>query len=260
MSYKKITAEDIAGKGVVGQADTPLLSALEMQNKVEEIVRDVVIPAYNSLIDSIVIDFGNTYSKDEVEDAIARTITEIGAGDMAKSIYDKDGTGVVDDAEMLGGKPPEHYASKEEAQNAQTTAENAMPKVQYVTQTDTDLNDYTEEGFYFFSPDYAPTNIPAGSNGWLAVMTGDNGGTQAIKQIWYRAGTANSNDHNTYIRTRMSGNFSDWAMVITAKGGSFTGEVRADSGASTNTRIRNIMVHNNAGTNISTDYIYMKRK
>ncbi|MBP0980264.1 MAG: hypothetical protein J6Q18_01735, partial [Oscillospiraceae bacterium] len=128
MGYNKITENDLVGKGVVGQQDTPALSALEMQNKVEEIVRDVVIPAYNRLVDNVVKDFDNRYTKDEVEDAIARTITEVGAGDMAKSVYDKDETGVVDDAEKLGGKLPEFYASKTEVEQAQTTANNAMPK------------------------------------------------------------------------------------------------------------------------------------
>ena len=48
MALKKITETDLAGKGVCGQADVPGLSAAEMQAMVEEIVRDVVIPAMNS--------------------------------------------------------------------------------------------------------------------------------------------------------------------------------------------------------------------
>lgn len=43
-------------------------------------------------------------------------------------------------------------------------------------------------------------------------------------------------------------------------GGIFTGEVRADSGASVNARLRNIMVNSSAGTQVSTNFIYMKRK
>ena len=53
MEYKKITENDLVGKGVVGQPDTPALSALEMQNKVEEVVRDVVIPHFNSLVEAL---------------------------------------------------------------------------------------------------------------------------------------------------------------------------------------------------------------
>lgn len=47
MALKKIFENDLSGKGVIGQADVPGLTALEMQKKVEEIVRDVVIPAMN---------------------------------------------------------------------------------------------------------------------------------------------------------------------------------------------------------------------
>lgn len=51
MALKKITAEDLSGKGVLGQPNVPGLSAEEMQRKVEEIVRDVVIPAMNENAD-----------------------------------------------------------------------------------------------------------------------------------------------------------------------------------------------------------------
>lgn len=40
-----------------------------------------------------------------VDDAVA------GGGDMSKSVYDTNGSGVVDDAEMLGGQPPSYYAT-----------------------------------------------------------------------------------------------------------------------------------------------------
>ena len=39
MSLKRITEDDLAGRGVRGQADVPGLTAAEMQEKVEEIVR-----------------------------------------------------------------------------------------------------------------------------------------------------------------------------------------------------------------------------
>ena len=53
MAFKKITSGDLAGKGVIGMADVPGLTATEMQEKVEEIVRDVVIPNINDNIDEI---------------------------------------------------------------------------------------------------------------------------------------------------------------------------------------------------------------
>lgn len=50
-------------------------------------------------------------------------------------------------------------------------------------------------------------------------MTAGNG---AIKQIWYRHGTANSNDYETYVRT-YSGTWSNWVKLLNDKEtGSYT--------------------------------------
>ena len=75
-----------------------------------------------------------TYTKEETDGAINEKVTELGAGDMAKSVYDTDGDGVVDkaetaenaaNAEKLNGQAASYYATKTEAQAAQTTADNA---------------------------------------------------------------------------------------------------------------------------------------
>lgn len=42
---------------------------------------------------------------------VDETLAATGSGDMQKSTYDADGSGVVDDAERLGGQPPAHYAA-----------------------------------------------------------------------------------------------------------------------------------------------------
>lgn len=47
---------------------------------------------------------------------------------MQKSVYDTDGSGIVDDSEKLGGQSPEYYATAEAVAAVQTTANNAMPK------------------------------------------------------------------------------------------------------------------------------------
>lgn len=67
MALKKITETDLAGKGVCGQADVPGLSAAEMQAKVEEIVRDVVIPAMNSNSEEIESEYA---TKEELGDVV----------------------------------------------------------------------------------------------------------------------------------------------------------------------------------------------
>lgn len=67
MSLNKITEGDLAGKGVIGQADVPGLPAAEMQEKVEEIVRSVAIVKINEIIDYL-IEHGAT--KEDLEDII----------------------------------------------------------------------------------------------------------------------------------------------------------------------------------------------
>lgn len=84
MALKKILPADLEGKGVKGQPDTPGLTAEQMQEKVEEIVRAVVIAAFNQNAE-------NTYDKTEVNAAIDAKMQAMGAGDMAKSVYDPQG-------------------------------------------------------------------------------------------------------------------------------------------------------------------------
>ena len=50
----------------------------------------------------------------DVTELINKRIDAIGSSDMAKSTYDKNDSGVVDDAERLGGQLPEYYATAEE--------------------------------------------------------------------------------------------------------------------------------------------------
>ncbi len=101
MSYKKITESDLLNKGVVGLPDTPELSAFEMQRKFEEVAREVIIPAFNQLVEALIVDLGEIYTKDEVQKAIRDKVTSIGAGDMAMYVYDTDGDGIVDRAKKL---------------------------------------------------------------------------------------------------------------------------------------------------------------
>ena len=91
---------------------------------------------------------------------------------------------------------------------------NKVDKTTNITTTNTDLNDYTEEGTYFFSSaTYAPENRPAGTNGWLKVIKGSG---DWIKQLWYRAGTNNSNDWQIFVRTKSATlDWSDWRELQT---------------------------------------------
>lgn len=112
MVFDKITAADLEGKGVAGLPDTPQLTTAQMQAKLEEVVRDVVIPHFNRLADSADLQLADRYTKAETQRQIARKVTELGVGDMAKSVYDKNNNGVVDNAEKLGGNAPGWYMAK----------------------------------------------------------------------------------------------------------------------------------------------------
>ncbi len=101
MSYEKITDSQLENVGVVGLPDTPQLSTKEMQEKFEETVRSVVIPAFNQLVDQLTARDTDLYTKEEILTLINRRIIAIGAGDMAKSVYDADNDGVVDTARTL---------------------------------------------------------------------------------------------------------------------------------------------------------------
>lgn len=91
----------------------------------------------------------------------------------------------------------------------------AVPQCVAVRTTGQDLNNYTTDGWYYFASDYKPTNIPAGSNGWLQVITATLSTGTYCKQLWYRLGTTNSNDFHIFVRTRSTTTWSNWAMVIT---------------------------------------------
>jgi len=53
MAFTKITAEDLADKGVIGLPDTPNLSTQAMQEKFDEIALDVIVPKFNNLVDEL---------------------------------------------------------------------------------------------------------------------------------------------------------------------------------------------------------------
>ena len=91
-------------------------------------------------------------------------------------------------------------------------------KIIVVKTPDTDLNDYTETGIYYFSSGYVPQNIPGGTNGWLVVLKANS---TAIKQLFFRKGTPTKNDYQTWVRAygdvsntgEMWGEWERYAMI-----------------------------------------------
>lgn len=71
---------------VVGQEDIPALGVREMQESVEYMPRNLLLPKLNEVVGAV----NQCYTKAEADKAIAGKVTEIGAGDMAKAVYDPD--------------------------------------------------------------------------------------------------------------------------------------------------------------------------
>lgn len=104
MDLNKITEQDLAGKGVVGQADVPGLSAREMQEKIEEIVRSVAIVKINEIIEYLK---ENGATKEDLEDIVV-------AAGAVTSVHGRRGNVVSQkgdySAEQVGAAPEKHAA------------------------------------------------------------------------------------------------------------------------------------------------------
>lgn len=53
LAFEKITESDLEGKGNVGKPDTPGVDTAEMQRILDELSREVIVPAFNKLIDAL---------------------------------------------------------------------------------------------------------------------------------------------------------------------------------------------------------------
>ena len=79
--------------------------------------------------------------------------------------------------------------------------------------TNTDANSVVDTGMYYFNYKKTYSNIPA-SNGWLIVSKVAD---TIVKQLFLRHGTANTNDYQIYVRTKVGSVWSDWTRMITTK-------------------------------------------
>ena len=84
-----------------------------------------------------------------------------------------------------------------------------------ISATGKNLNNYIDAGIYTFTDGSAPTNVPAGTNGWLVVIPWVEG-SNTVKQIWFRHGTVNTNDFETYVRTKVgTASWGSWSKYYT---------------------------------------------
>ena len=98
--------------------------------------------------------------------------------------------------------------------NGSSADTNGDVRVWAESNTDVNLNNITTDGTYYVSGDNI--NIPSGSNGYLEVYATSSG--SAVRQVFYRIGTVNSNEHNVYTRARnASGTWGSWIKILTSK-------------------------------------------
>jgi hypothetical protein len=102
MELNLITERELEGKGVIGQPDVPGLSAAEMQEKVEEIVRSVAIVKINEIIEYLK-EHGAT--KEDLEDIVV-------AAGAVTSVHGRRGNVIGQQgdytAEMVGAAKEKH--------------------------------------------------------------------------------------------------------------------------------------------------------
>ncbi|MCL2765605.1 MAG: hypothetical protein FWD40_10055 [Treponema sp.] len=76
-----------------------------------------------------------------------------------------------------------------------------------------DLNNYISNGTWWIGTGGTLQNMPSGvTNGYLFVISS---AANIVKQILYRHGTINSNDHQQFTRTLASTGWSDWIRILT---------------------------------------------
>lgn len=90
MSLKQhaITGADLSGVGVIGLPDIPGLSTTAMQAKFEETARSVIIPHFNAMVNETADELAARSTTADVQQMIDEQVLDIGAGDMARAMYD----------------------------------------------------------------------------------------------------------------------------------------------------------------------------
>lgn len=81
--------------------------------------------------------------------------------------------------------------------------------------SETDLNSVLETGMYYCTYGKTYSNMPSSvSNGWLFVYRQTD---NIVKQVFMRHGTAGTNDYQSFVRTLIGTEWSDWVRFVTEK-------------------------------------------
>lgn len=76
-SDNKITVADLTGRGVTGMADTPNLTTAQMQQKLDEIAKEVIPPKFNALCDDLdATDFSSIITSKSTDKMLFQRLNE----------------------------------------------------------------------------------------------------------------------------------------------------------------------------------------
>ena len=121
-----------------------------------------------------------------------------GSGDMIKAVYDSNNNGIVDDAEKLGGKTPDQYASAEHTHEEYADAEHTHEGYASVDHSHEEYADadHDHDSFAIGNAGFVPAPTTAdvekflrGDGTWATV---EGGGSGAEVRIFY--GTTEERD------------------------------------------------------------------
>lgn len=119
-SDNKITVADLTGKGVTGMADTPNLTTAQMQQKLDEIAKEVIPPKFNALCDDLdATDFASIITSKSTDkmlfqrlneyDQIEYSVDNVNWFLVASGKEVLDPTLEADNSKKLGGQLPAYY-------------------------------------------------------------------------------------------------------------------------------------------------------
>lgn len=97
--------------------------------------------------------------------------------------------------------------------------------INYINSGSINLNSYTTAKIFYISSAVSMINAPNNcKDGWLIVLPNEGTGETStgsiyVKQIFLKSGTANTDDYEVYVRTRINSasSFSKWVKMITTK-------------------------------------------
>ena len=91
-----------------------------------------------------------------------------------------------------------------------TTEITNVTETYIISEAGTSLDQYADEGMYYFSIGYPPSDAPSGANGWLITLDGNT----AKEQIWLIEGSQNT-QADTWVRTFTNGAWTSWRRLVT---------------------------------------------